>query len=102
MQHRFTKQLLHATSFHVQDTRDITKAVGPGKGIWYHAYVIIDIFSRYIVGHTVESAESAPHHKPHSVTTVSLDLKSSGDGPCCAVTQWSTADGFIGAGLRSR
>ncbi|GAA3052325.1 hypothetical protein GCM10010519_81030 [Streptomyces lactacystinicus] len=40
-------------------TWDITKAAGPGKGIWYHAYVIIDIFSRYIVGHTVELAESA-------------------------------------------
>ncbi|MBT2408542.1 MULTISPECIES: IS3 family transposase [unclassified Streptomyces] len=40
-------------------TWDITKAAGPVKGIWYHAYVIIDIFSRYIVGHTVEAAESA-------------------------------------------
>lgn len=40
-------------------TWDITKAAGPAKGIWYHAYVIIDIFSRYIVGHTVEAAESA-------------------------------------------
>ncbi|MFJ6623154.1 DDE-type integrase/transposase/recombinase [Kitasatospora sp. NPDC091335] len=40
-------------------TWDITKAAGPRKGIWYHAYVIIDIFSRYIVGHTVEAAESA-------------------------------------------
>ncbi|WP_447029527.1 IS3 family transposase [Streptomyces hypolithicus] len=40
-------------------TWDITKLAGPGKGVWYHAYVIIDIFSRYIVGHTVEIAESA-------------------------------------------
>ncbi|MEK2474113.1 DDE-type integrase/transposase/recombinase [Streptomyces noursei] len=40
-------------------TRDITKAAGPVKGVWYHAYVIIDIFSRYIVGHNVERAESA-------------------------------------------
>ena len=40
-------------------TWDITKAAGPVKGVWYHAYVIIDIFSRYIVGHTVEAAESA-------------------------------------------
>ncbi|WP_030187169.1 IS3 family transposase [Streptomyces sp. NRRL S-813] len=40
-------------------TWDITKAAGPVKGIWYHAYVIIDTFSRYIVGHTVERAESA-------------------------------------------
>ncbi|EGX54456.1 Integrase catalytic domain-containing protein [Streptomyces zinciresistens K42] len=40
-------------------TWDITKLPGPDKGIWHHAYVIIDIFSRYIVGHTVERAESA-------------------------------------------
>ncbi|MEV6498936.1 DDE-type integrase/transposase/recombinase [Streptomyces prunicolor] len=40
-------------------TWDITKAAGPARGIWYHAYVIIGIFSRYIVGHTVEAAESA-------------------------------------------
>ncbi|MFI1184645.1 IS3 family transposase [Streptomyces sp. NPDC020799] len=40
-------------------TWDITKAAGPVKGVWYHAYVVIDIFSRYIVGHTVEAAESA-------------------------------------------
>ncbi|GJF34659.1 hypothetical protein KNE206_73590 [Kitasatospora sp. NE20-6] len=38
---------------------DITKAAGPRKGIWYHSYVVIDIFSRCIVGHTVEAAESA-------------------------------------------
>ena len=40
-------------------TWDITKAAGPAKGVWYGACVIIDIFSRYIVGHTVEAAESA-------------------------------------------
>ncbi|MET9498109.1 DDE-type integrase/transposase/recombinase [Streptomyces sp. NPDC006552] len=40
-------------------TWDITRAAGPAKGFWYHAYVIIDIYSRYIVGHTVEAAESA-------------------------------------------
>ncbi|MCY0924534.1 DDE-type integrase/transposase/recombinase, partial [Streptomyces sp. H27-G5] len=38
---------------------DITKLAGPEKGIWYHAYVIIDIYSRYICGWTVERAESA-------------------------------------------
>jgi putative transposase len=40
-------------------TWDITRLAGPDKGLWYHAYVIIDIFSRYVVGHTVERAESA-------------------------------------------
>ncbi|MGW7575091.1 DDE-type integrase/transposase/recombinase [Streptomyces sp. NPDC054765] len=40
-------------------TWDITRLAGPDKCIWYHADVIIDIFSRYIVGHNVERAESA-------------------------------------------
>nr|WP_279591849.1 IS3 family transposase [Streptomyces sp. 846.5] len=40
-------------------TWDITKVQGPNKGEWYHAYVIIDIYSRYICGWTVERAESA-------------------------------------------
>jgi transposase InsO family protein len=40
-------------------TWDITKAQGPNKGEWYHAYVIIDIFSRYICDWTVERAEPA-------------------------------------------
>lgn len=29
---------------------DITKLAGPAKGIYYDAYVMIDIYSRYIVG----------------------------------------------------
>jgi transposase InsO family protein len=28
-------------------TWDITKLRGPAKGIWFHLYVIIDIFSRF-------------------------------------------------------
>ncbi|MDH6111834.1 transposase InsO family protein [Kitasatospora sp. MAP12-15] len=40
-------------------TRDVTKLQRPNKGEWYHAYVIIDIYSRYICGWTVERAESA-------------------------------------------
>ena len=40
-------------------TWDITKIKGPDQGEWYHQYVIIDIYSRYICDHTVERAESA-------------------------------------------
>ena len=36
---------------------DITKMQGPAKGIWYHAYVIIDIYSRYVVGWRIETVE---------------------------------------------
>lgn len=36
---------------------DITKMRGPSKGCWYHAYVVIDIFSRYLLGWRIENIE---------------------------------------------
>ncbi|PTR43670.1 hypothetical protein C8K38_10620 [Rhodococcus sp. OK611] len=36
---------------------DITKMRGPSKGIWYHAYVVIDIYSRYVLGWRIEAVE---------------------------------------------
>jgi transposase InsO family protein len=39
-------------------TWDITKLAGPAKGIYYDAYVMIDIYSRYIVGTKVHPHES--------------------------------------------
>lgn len=38
-------------------TWDITKLAGPVKGTYYDAYVMIDIFSRYIVGAIVHAVE---------------------------------------------
>jgi putative transposase len=38
---------------------DITKLAGPIKGKYFDAYVMIDIYSRYIVGCAVHPAESA-------------------------------------------
>jgi len=38
---------------------DITKLKGPAKWTHYHLYVILDIFSRYVVGWMVASCESA-------------------------------------------
>ena len=40
-------------------TWDITKLAGPIKGKYFDCYVMIDIFSRYIVGAKVHLAESA-------------------------------------------
>jgi putative transposase len=37
---------------------DITKLAGPAKGVYYDAYVMIDIYSRYIVGVRVHPHES--------------------------------------------
>jgi Integrase core domain len=38
---------------------DITKLRGPAKWTYYHLYVILDIYSRYAVGWTAASRESA-------------------------------------------
>jgi len=40
-------------------TWDITKLPGPVKGVYYDAYVMIDIYSRYIVGAHVHVTETA-------------------------------------------
>lgn len=40
-------------------TWDITKLRGPAKGSYFDAYVMIDIYSRYIVGACVHAAEFA-------------------------------------------
>lgn len=40
-------------------TWDITKLAGPTRGLYYDAYVMIDIYSRYIVGWKVATTESA-------------------------------------------
>ena len=37
---------------------DITKLPGPIKGLYYDAYVMIDIYSRYLVGVHVHAHES--------------------------------------------
>ena len=37
---------------------DITKLQGPERGVYYELFVIIDIFSRYVVGWTVAPAET--------------------------------------------
>jgi putative transposase len=39
---------------------DITKLRGPAKWTYYYLYVIIDIYSRYVVGWMVASRESGP------------------------------------------
>jgi putative transposase len=38
---------------------DITKLRGPLRGVWYDLYVMLDIFSRYVVGWRVERTETA-------------------------------------------
>ena len=37
---------------------DITKLRGPDRGVWYDLYVMLDIFSRYVVGWLVAPART--------------------------------------------
>src|SRR5262249_44194856 len=38
---------------------DVSKLKGPAKWTWFYLYVILDVFSRYAVGWTVEHRETA-------------------------------------------
>lgn len=42
---------------------DITKLKGPTKWSYFHLYVILDIFSRYVVGWMIADRESSAHAK---------------------------------------
>jgi putative transposase len=49
---------------------DITKLKGPSKGVYYDLYVIIDIFSRYVVGWMVAPTETAELAKAFIAATI--------------------------------
>jgi putative transposase len=38
---------------------DVSKLKGPAKWTWFYLYVILDVFSRYVVGWTVQHRETA-------------------------------------------
>ena len=50
---------LEATSPNQVWTWDITKLAGPERGVFYCLYVVVDLFSRYVVGWMVAERESA-------------------------------------------
>ena len=49
---------------------DITKLAGPYKWTWYHLYVILDVFSRFVVGWLVAPRESAALAEELIATTI--------------------------------
>lgn len=55
----YTSPELLATAPNQLWSWDITKLRGPTKSSWYHLYVILDVFSRYVVGWMVAPRESA-------------------------------------------
>jgi len=60
LQHpRHAKPELVATAPNQVWSWDITKLKGPAKLLYFHLYVILDIFSRYVVGWMIAEAENA-------------------------------------------
>lgn len=55
----YSKPELLATQPNELWSWDITKLLGPAKWTYYYLYVILDVFSRYVVGWTVQHRESA-------------------------------------------
>src|SRR5918995_1151363 len=72
---------------------DITKLQGPERGIYYELFMVIDIFSRYVVGWMVSPAETgevaeafiADTLARHSIEAESPDPEARGTARCGAV-----------------
>src|SRR4029450_7564849 len=56
---RYAAPQLLATRPNQLWSRDITKLLGPAKWTYFYLYVILDVFSRYVVGWMVAHRESA-------------------------------------------
>lgn len=56
---QYKKPVLEATRPNQVWTWDITRIPGPFKGHYYYLYVMIDLFSRYVVGWSVNIAENS-------------------------------------------
>ena len=71
---------------------DITKLKGPTKGVYYYLYVLLDVFSRYVVGWMVAPNESAALGQKlisesiakHDVATEALTIHSDRGSPMTA------------------
>lgn len=55
----YTKPELMATAPNQVWTWDITKLRGPAQGIYFYLYVVLDLFSRYVIGWMVAPRETA-------------------------------------------
>lgn len=75
---------------------DITKLKGPAKWTCFHLYVILDIFSRYIVGWMIAVRQSAEFAKQFIADTVHKERIRPGSwtphadpaAPACARSRW--------------
>lgn len=73
----YTKPELLATGPNQLWSWDITKVKGPTPGLFYHLYVMLDVFSRYVVGWVLAEYESGAQAK----ALISLCYQRQGVGP---------------------
>lgn len=66
---QYTKPELMATGPNQVWSWDITKLRGPAKFVWFYLYVVLDIFSRYVVGWMLGHTENATSAKRLIETT---------------------------------
>ena len=55
----YVKPQLRAVAPNQVWTRDYTKVRGPARGIWFHLFVLLDLFRRCVVGWTLARRPSA-------------------------------------------
>ena len=85
----YKKPELMATAPNRVWTWDITKLLGPAKWTYYYLYVILDIFSRYVVGWTLATRECAAvahavieeTYRRHGITSDQLTLHADRGSP---------------------
>jgi len=73
---RRVKPQLTATGPNQVWTWDITKIPGPVRGQFFHLYVVLDLYSRYVVAWTLAETESSAHAQTlfkHGVRTQQLE-----------------------------
>ena len=75
----YTKPELMATGPGQLWSWDITKLKGPAKWQYFHLYVILDVFSRYVVGWMVAERESAVLARRLIAETIGKELVDPGD-----------------------
>jgi putative transposase len=100
----YTKPQLVATAPNQVWTWDITKLPGPTKGTYFALYVILDLYSRYIVGWQVARRESAAVYqelvraccKEQGVVSEQLTIHSDRGSP---MTAKSTALLYVDLGI---
>ena len=61
---------------------DITKLRGPTRGVYYELFVIIDIYSRYVIAWTVAAAETGDLAKDSSTPRSPARASNATSSPC--------------------